>query len=111
MRVRELTLVSPRPPDMARLARSPLRPWYLTPYDEHVRGAPGRYVLDASIGGLGGCPFAPRSTGNVATEDLVYLLEGEGIDTGIELEALIGVSRWLEGRLGRELPSRVYRAA
>jgi thioredoxin reductase len=47
--VRELTLVSPRPPDMARLARSPLRPWYLTPYDEHVRGAPGRYVLDASI--------------------------------------------------------------
>lgn len=47
--VRELTLVSPRPPDMARLARSPLRPWYLTAYDEHVRGAPGRYVLDASV--------------------------------------------------------------
>ena len=47
--VRELTLVSPRPPDMARLARSPLRPWYMTPYDEHVRGAPGRFVLDASV--------------------------------------------------------------
>ena len=47
--VRELTLVSPRPPDLARLARSPLRPWYLTAYDEHVRGAPGRYVLDASV--------------------------------------------------------------
>jgi thioredoxin reductase len=47
--LRELTLVSPRPPDLARLARSPLRPWYLTPYDEHVRGAPGRYVLNASI--------------------------------------------------------------
>jgi thioredoxin reductase len=47
--LRELTLVSPRPPDLARLARSPLRPWYLTPYDEHVRGAPGRYVLDASV--------------------------------------------------------------
>ncbi len=47
--VRDLTLVSPRPADTARLARSPLRPWYLTPYDEHVRGAPGRYVLDASI--------------------------------------------------------------
>ena len=47
--VRELTLVSPRPPDLGRLARSPLRPWYLTPYDEHVRGAPGRYVLDASV--------------------------------------------------------------
>ena len=48
-RVRELTLVSPRPPDLGRLARSPLRPWYLTAYDEHVRGAPGRYVLDASV--------------------------------------------------------------
>jgi cation diffusion facilitator CzcD-associated flavoprotein CzcO len=47
--VRELTLVSPRPPDLSRLARSPLRPWYLTPYDEHVRGAPGRYVLNASV--------------------------------------------------------------
>lgn len=47
--VRELTLVSPRPPDLGRLARSPLRPWYLTPYDEHVRGAPGRYVLNASV--------------------------------------------------------------
>ena len=47
--LRELTLVSPRPPDLGRLARSPLRPWYLTPYDEHVRGAPGRYVLDASV--------------------------------------------------------------
>ena len=70
----------------------------------------GVTVLDSSIGGLGGCPFAPRSTGNVATEDLVYLLEGEGIDTGIELDALIAISRWLEGKLGRELPSRVYRA-
>src|SRR5206468_6902207 len=47
--VRELTLVSPRPADTTRLARSPLRPWYLTPYDEHVRGAPGRYVLNASV--------------------------------------------------------------
>ena len=60
----------------------------------------GVTVLDASIGGLGGCPFAPRSTGNIATEDLVYLLEGEGIDTGIELDALISISRWLEGKLG-----------
>lgn len=47
--LRELTLVSPRPPELGRLARSPLRPWYLTPYDEHVRGAPGRYVLNASV--------------------------------------------------------------
>jgi isopropylmalate/homocitrate/citramalate synthase len=70
----------------------------------------GATVLDASVGGLGGCPFAPRATGNVATEDLVYLLDGEGISTGIELEALIEVSIWLEGLLGRALEGRVYRA-
>jgi isopropylmalate/homocitrate/citramalate synthase len=70
----------------------------------------GASVLDASVGGLGGCPFAPRATGNVATEDLVYLLEGEGVETGIDLDALIDVSRWLEGVLGRELPGQVYRA-
>jgi hydroxymethylglutaryl-CoA lyase/(R)-citramalyl-CoA lyase len=59
---------------------------------------------------LGGCPFAPRATGNVATEDLVYLFNGEGIETGIDLDALIGVAEWLEGALGRPLPGRVYRA-
>ncbi len=57
----------------------------------------GATVLDASVGGLGGCPFAPRATGNIATEDLVYLLHGEGVDTGIDLDALTGVSEWLEG--------------
>jgi (R)-citramalyl-CoA lyase len=67
-------------------------------------------VLDASVGGLGGCPFAPRATGNVATEDLVYLLEGEGIETGVDLDALISVSEWLEGLLGRPLEGYVYRA-
>jgi isopropylmalate/homocitrate/citramalate synthase len=70
----------------------------------------GAHVLDASIGGLGGCPFSPRATGNVATEDLVYLLDGEGVETGIDLEALLGVSRWLEGILGRPLEGYVYRA-
>jgi hydroxymethylglutaryl-CoA lyase/(R)-citramalyl-CoA lyase len=70
----------------------------------------GARVLDASVGGLGGCPFSPRATGNVATEDLVYLLEGEGIQTGVDLEALIGVSQWLEGILGRTLEGYVYRA-
>jgi isopropylmalate/homocitrate/citramalate synthase len=70
----------------------------------------GATVLDASVGGLGGCPFAPRATGNVATEDLVYLLEGEGVETGVDLDALIEVSRWLEGVLGRELPGQLYRA-
>jgi (R)-citramalyl-CoA lyase len=67
-------------------------------------------VLDASVGGLGGCPFAPRATGNVATEDLVYLLEGEGVETGVDLDALISVSEWLEGLLGRPLEGYVYRA-
>jgi hydroxymethylglutaryl-CoA lyase/(R)-citramalyl-CoA lyase len=70
----------------------------------------GASVLDASVGGLGGCPFSPRATGNVATEDLVYLLEGEGVETGIDLDALIGVSQWLEGLLGRTLEGYVYRA-
>ena len=70
----------------------------------------GARVLDASVGGLGGCPFSPRATGNVATEDLVYLLEGEGVETGIDLDALVGVSQWLEGVLGRTLEGYVYRA-
>ena len=70
----------------------------------------GARVLDASVGGLGGCPFSPRATGNVATEDLVYLLEGEGVETGIDLDGLIGVSQWLEGVLGRTLEGYVYRA-
>jgi (R)-citramalyl-CoA lyase len=70
----------------------------------------GATVLDASVGGIGGCPFAPRATGNIATEDLVYLLEGEGISTGVDLEALVGVSEWLAGVLGRTLPGYVYRA-
>jgi hydroxymethylglutaryl-CoA lyase/(R)-citramalyl-CoA lyase len=70
----------------------------------------GATVFESSVGGLGGCPFAPRATGNVATEDLVYLLHGEGVDTGVDLDALIGVSAWLEGVLGRDLPGQVYRA-
>jgi hydroxymethylglutaryl-CoA lyase/(R)-citramalyl-CoA lyase len=70
----------------------------------------GATVFEASVGGLGGCPFAPRATGNVATEDLVYLFHGEGLETGIDLEALVGVAEWLEGVLGRPLPGRVYRA-
>jgi hydroxymethylglutaryl-CoA lyase/(R)-citramalyl-CoA lyase len=70
----------------------------------------GATVLDASIGGLGGCPYAPRATGNIATEDLVYLLEGEGVETGVDLDALVEVSQWLEGALGRMLEGQVYRA-
>jgi len=70
----------------------------------------GARLLDASVGGLGGCPYAPRATGNLATEDLVYLLEGEGIETGVDLDALVAVSEWLEGILGRRLEGYVYRA-
>jgi isopropylmalate/homocitrate/citramalate synthase len=72
--------------------------------------ASGATVFDASVGGIGGCPFAPRATGNISTEDLVYLLHGEGIETGIDLDALIGVAQWLEGVLGRPLEGQVYRA-
>lgn len=70
----------------------------------------GATVLDASVGGVGGCPFAPRATGNISTEDLVYLLHGEGVETGIDLDALVEVARWLEEVLGRELEGMVYRA-
>jgi len=70
----------------------------------------GATIFDASVGGLGGCPFAPRATGNIATEDLVYLLENEGVETGIDLDALIGVAEWLTTTMGRELPGLVQRA-
>ena len=70
----------------------------------------GASVLDASVGGLGGCPYAPRATGNVATEDLVYLLDGEGVETGVDLDSLVHVAEWLEGVLGRTLEGQVYRA-
>lgn len=70
----------------------------------------GATVFDASIAGVGGCPFAPRATGNIATEDLVYLLHGQGVETGIELDALIETAKWLESHLGRELEGQVYKA-
>jgi hydroxymethylglutaryl-CoA lyase/(R)-citramalyl-CoA lyase len=70
----------------------------------------GATVLDASVGGLGGCPYAPRASGNIATEDLVYLLEHEGVETGVELDALIETAVWLEGIFGRRLEGQVYRA-
>jgi hydroxymethylglutaryl-CoA lyase/(R)-citramalyl-CoA lyase len=70
----------------------------------------GATLFDASCGGLGGCPYAPRATGNIATEDLVYLFDGEGVETGIDLGALVAASQWLEGALGRRLEGQVYRA-
>jgi len=71
----------------------------------------GVRVFDASLGGLGGCPFAPRATGNIATEDLIYMMARSGVDTGIDLAAAIAANKWFADVLGRELPSAVARAA
>ncbi len=67
-------------------------------------------VLDASVGGIGGCPFAPGATGNVATEDLVYMLERAGYSTGYDLDALIATARWIGDKIGRPAPSALSRA-
>ena len=67
-------------------------------------------VLDASVGGIGGCPFAPGATGNIATEDLVYMLERAGFETGYDLDALIATARWIGGLIGRPAPSALSRA-
>jgi hydroxymethylglutaryl-CoA lyase/(R)-citramalyl-CoA lyase len=71
----------------------------------------GATVLDASVGGLGGCPFSPNATGNIATEDLVLQLDRDGVETGVDVDGLCDVARWLEGVLGRRLPGYVYRAS
>lgn len=70
----------------------------------------GVRTLDASLGGLGGCPFAPAATGNIATEDLLYLLNRTGHDTGVSLAAAIETSQWLQQALGRELPGQLMKA-
>ncbi|WGM32241.1 hydroxymethylglutaryl-CoA lyase [Brevundimonas sp. NIBR11] len=67
-------------------------------------------ILDASVGGIGGCPFAPGATGNVATEDLVYMLERAGYSTGYDLDALIETARWIGEKIGRPAPSALSRA-
>ena len=72
--------------------------------------AAGVRVLDSSLGGLGGCPFAPKATGNIATEDLVFMLDRSGVTTGVDLERSIAVNHWFETVLGRPLPSLVGKA-
>tara|TARA_B100000678_G_scaffold57471_2_gene46272 strand:- start:667 stop:1563 length:897 start_codon:yes stop_codon:yes gene_type:complete len=67
-------------------------------------------VVDASCGGIGGCPFAPQATGNVATEDVVYMLERAGFDTGIDLDEMIRTANWLEGVLGHPIASSLTKA-
>lgn len=70
----------------------------------------GVVALDASVGGAGGCPFAPKATGNIATEDLAYMLRGLGVETGVNLDALIETSNWLSAQLHKELPGMLARA-
>jgi hydroxymethylglutaryl-CoA lyase len=70
----------------------------------------GVKILDSSLGGIGGCPFAPGAAGNVATEDLVYMFERSGIATGVDLDAAIEAANWITGRLGRQATAMVSRA-
>lgn len=70
----------------------------------------GVRYLDASIGGIGGCPFAPAATGNIPTDDLLYMLDRSGIETGVSLEKIIDASRWLEQELGRGVPAMLPKA-
>jgi hydroxymethylglutaryl-CoA lyase len=70
----------------------------------------GVTVVDASTGGLGGCPYAKSATGNLATEDLVWALDGAGVETGVDLSALVATSTWMAHQLGRPSPSRVVKA-
>jgi hydroxymethylglutaryl-CoA lyase len=70
----------------------------------------GATTIDASIGGIGGCPFAPNATGNVATEDVQYMLQRSGVETGLSLDGLIDTAKWLGTKMGRTLPGLVSRA-
>jgi hydroxymethylglutaryl-CoA lyase len=70
----------------------------------------GVSALDSSVGGIGGCPFAPAATGNIPTEDLVYMLDRSGIETGIDLDKLVGTAEWLQTTLGRKVPGMLVKA-
>jgi hydroxymethylglutaryl-CoA lyase len=72
--------------------------------------AAGVTALDASVGGIGGCPFAPAATGNIPSEDLCYMLDRMGIDTGYSAAALTEISTWLQGQLGHDIPAMLGRA-
>lgn len=72
--------------------------------------AAGVETLDGSLGGIGGCPFAPAATGNIPTEDLLYMLERMGVDTGVDLDALLDVASWIQTQLGRPVPGMLLKA-
>ena len=69
----------------------------------------GATLFESSVGGAGGCPFAPGATGNLATEDLVWVLEREGVSTGVDVDAVVRVAHWLEEQLERPLPGALSR--
>lgn len=104
--------------DLARRVVGPHAPIRLHLHDTRHTGVAnavaawqaGVTTLDASIGGTGGCPFAPAATGNVATEDLVYLFDRMGVETGLDLDVVIAATAWLEERLGKSLPGALLRA-
>ena len=70
----------------------------------------GAKIVDASLGGIGGCPFAPRATGNVPTEDVAYMLHRSGYHTGLDLDRLIASARWLGNAMGRDVPGMLSKA-
>jgi len=84
--------------------------WGMAVANVHASLQFGLRCFDASVGGLGGCPYAKGATGNVATEDVVYLLNGLGLDTGIDIDKLVDTAAWINAQLGREPVSRVARA-
>ena len=67
-------------------------------------------IIDASTGGIGGCPFAPKATGNIPTDDLLYMLDRSGIETGVNLKEIVNTTNWLEKQLGRSVPAMVPKA-
>ena len=69
----------------------------------------GVHPLDASLGGIGGCPFAPAATGNIPTEDLIYMLHRSGFDTGVDLDGAIETGKWLQEQLGRAVPGMLVK--
>jgi hydroxymethylglutaryl-CoA lyase len=70
----------------------------------------GVSIIDASTGGIGGCPFAPKATGNIPTDDLLYMLDRSGIETGVNLKEIVKTTNWLENQLGRSVPAMVPKA-
>jgi hydroxymethylglutaryl-CoA lyase len=99
----------------AALPKMPLRAHFHNTRNTGIANAyaavtAGIQSLDASVGGVGGCPFAPAATGNIATEDLLYMLDRMGIETDVSIDSLLDTSRWLQEQLGHPIPGMVMKA-